>query len=107
MTVYARVTTVEIDPVRVDIAEAVEMYERDVVPALRELDGYCGAYVFTNPDGKALLVAFWETEEQAETNAGAGFYPETLARYATIFRAPPGRDRYRVAFADTPVGVLT
>ena len=107
MTVYARVTTVELDPVRMDIDDAVAMYEREVVPALRELDGYCGAYVFTNPDGKALLVAFWETEEQAETNAGAGFYPETLARYATIFRAPPGRDRYRVAFADTPAGVLT
>ncbi|HEU5211388.1 MAG TPA: hypothetical protein VFU10_01325 [Gaiellaceae bacterium] len=107
MTVYARVTTVELDPVRIDIDDAVEMYEREVVPALRELDGYCGAYVLTNPDGKALLVAFWATEKQAETNPGAGFYPETLARYATIFRAPPGRDRYRVAFADTPVGVLT
>lgn len=107
MTVYARVTTVEIDPIRIDIAEAVEMYENDVVPALRELDGYCGSYVFTNPDGKALLVAFWETEEQAEVNPGAGFYPETLARYATVFRAPPGRDRYEVAFADTPLGVVS
>jgi hypothetical protein len=100
MTVYARVTTVEIDPVRIDVDEAVQMYEHDVVPALQELDGYCGAYVFTNPDGKALLISFWETEEQAEANAGAGFYPETLARYATIFRAPPGRERYGVAFAD-------
>jgi len=98
--VYARVTTIEIDPVRIDVDAAVRMYEDDVVPALQELDGYRGAYVFTNPDGKALLISFWETEEQAEANAGSGFYPEMLARYATIFRAPPGRERYGVALVD-------
>ena len=105
MTVYARVTTVELDPVRMDIDDAVAMYEREVVPALRELDGYCGAYVLTNPDGKALLVAFWATEKQAETNAGAGFYPDTLTQYATLFKSPPGRDRYLVAYVDDPAHV--
>jgi hypothetical protein len=101
---YARVTMLEIDPLRIDIADAVALYERDVVPALRELEGYLGCRVLTTPEGKALIVTFWETDEQAETRLPAGFYPDTLARYATLYKSPPGRDRYLVAFEDAPLG---
>ena len=34
-----------------------------------------------------------------------GFYPETLARYMTLFAAPPGRDHYEVVVADLPAPV--
>jgi heme-degrading monooxygenase HmoA len=74
---------------------------------LREVDGYEGAYVLANPDGKALLMTFWETEDQADAQADTGLYAELLARFAAIFRAPPGRERYAVAVADQPVGAGT
>jgi hypothetical protein len=101
---YARVTMLEVDPLRIDIDDAVALYRRDVLPELHEQPGYEGAYVFTTPEGKALLLTFWETEEQAEANAADGFYSETLSRFATLFKAPPGRDRYLVALEDAPLG---
>ena len=102
---YARVTLIEIDTLRIDMDDAVALYEREVVPLMRELDGYSGCKVLTTPEGKGLIVTFWETEEQAETRPPAGFYPDTLARYATLFKSPPGRDRYEISYVDEPAGV--
>jgi hypothetical protein len=86
---------------------AVEMYRHEVLPALRAQTGYAGTLVLTTPDGKGVLVSLWETAEAAEADAPTGFYPETLERYMTIFRSPPGRERYEVALADLPVSADT
>ena len=102
---YARVTQLEIDTTRIDMDEAVRLFRAEVLPALRDQEGYDGTYVLANPDGKALLLTFWETEEAAEAQATTGFYAEQLARFAAIFRSPPGRDRYAVLVADQPVGI--
>ena len=101
---FARVTQLEIDTTRIDLDDAVQLFRAEVLPAIRELEGYDGTYVLANPDGKALLLTFWETEEAAEANAPTGQYSEHLAQYAAIFRAPPGRERYAVLVADQPVG---
>ena len=102
---HARVTQLEIDTTRMALDEAVRLFNEQVLPGLREQEAYEGTYVLANPDGKALLVTFWETEEAAEAQAGTGFYAEQLARFAAIFRSPPGRDRYEVLVSDRPVGV--
>jgi hypothetical protein len=44
----------------------------------------------------------WDTEEQANVGGMTGFYAETLARYVTLFAAPPGRERYEVLVVDVP-----
>jgi hypothetical protein len=102
---HARVTQLEIDTTRIEIDEAVQMFRNEVLPELWDLEAYAGTYVLANPDGKALLLTFWETQEAAEAQAGTGFYAEQLARFAAIFRSPPGRDRYAVVVADQPVGI--
>ena len=102
---FARVTMLEVDPLRIDVDDAVALFRRDVYPELHEQPGYEGAYVFTTPEGKALLVTFWAREEDAEAHAVDGFYSETLSRFAMLFGSPPGRDRYLVAFEDAPLGV--
>ena len=104
---HARVTQLEIDTTRIDMEDAVQLFRAEVLPAVREQEGYDGTYVLANPDGKALLLTFWETEDQAEANAPTGQYSEHLAQYAAIFAAPPGRDRYAVLVADQPVGAGT
>jgi hypothetical protein len=101
---FARVTMLEVDPLRIDIEDAVALFRRDVYPELREQPGYEGAYVLTTPEGHALLVTFWATGEDAEAHAADGFYSETLSRFAMLFSSPPGRDRYLVAFEDAPLG---
>ena len=102
---HARVTQLEIDTTRIEMDDAVQMFREAVLPELRDQEEYAGTYVLANPDGKALLLTFWETEEAAEAQAGTGFYAEQLARFAAIFRSPPGRDRYAVAVADQAVGI--
>ena len=102
---YARVTQLELDTTRITLDEAVEMFRAEVLPQLRELPEYDATFVLANPDGKALLLTFWETEEAAEANAPTGQYSEHLAQYAAIFRAPPGRERYAVLVADQPVAI--
>ena len=102
---HARVTQLEIDTTRIDMDYAVQLFRAEVLPALREQEGYGGTYVLANPDGKALLLTFWKTQEAAEAQRETGFYAEQLERFAAIFRAPPGRGRYAVLVADQPVGI--
>ena len=102
---HARVTQLEIDTTRIEMDHAVELFRAEVLPALREQEDYGGTYVLANPDGKALLLTFWETEGAAEAQRETGFYAEQLERFAAIFRAPPGRDHYAVLVADQPVGI--
>jgi len=106
--VVARATVAEIDAVRMSVAKAVELFQESVVPALRDQDGYEGAYVLLSDEGKALVLTFWETEEAAEAGlAGArSFYDRQVDKFMTIFRSSPGRELYRVALADAPLGTI-
>jgi heme-degrading monooxygenase HmoA len=104
----ARVTVAEIDPVRMSVAKAVDLFGASVVPALREQDGYEGVYVLLSDEGKVLVLAFWESEEAADAGLAGGrsFYAEQIEKFVTIYRSPPGREMYRVALADAPAGAI-
>lgn len=99
---YARVTLVEVDTVRSSLEHALGLYTEQVVPLLREQEGYQGVICMDTPEGKALVITLWETAEQAETEAEGGLYSDVLARFVTLFKVPPGRGSYRIAYADTP-----
>src|SRR6266545_5808514 len=81
---YSRVTQLEIDTVRIDLDDALVAFYDRVVPSLREQDGYEGAYVLATSEGKAILITFWETAEQA---AETPFYGSQIAEFATFFRS--------------------
>jgi heme-degrading monooxygenase HmoA len=101
----ARTTLAEIDAVRMSVDDAVELFRESVLPALREQAGYQGSYVLLSPEGKALVLTFWETEEAADAGIAGGrsFYAKQIEKFVTIYRAPPGRETYDVVLADTPV----
>jgi heme-degrading monooxygenase HmoA len=94
----------EIDPVRMGIDEAVELFRESVIPALHEQPGYEGVYVLLSPEGQALVLTFWESEEDADAGlAGSrSFYSEQVEKFMTLYRAPPGRETYRVVVAEEP-----
>ncbi len=98
---HARVTLLEIDTLRAKVDDLVEEFRRAVLPQLRAQPGYRGVYVLTTDEGKGLLVSLWDTAEQAGTDSG-GWYTDTLAEYTTVFRSPPGRERYEVTVVDSP-----
>ena len=99
---HARVTLLEIDTVRMDMDAALERFRADVLPVLREQPGYEGVYVLSTPEGKGLLLSLWSSPEDAEASVASGYYGDQLAKFATLFRAPPGREHYRVVLADAP-----
>ena len=103
---YARVTLVELDPLRMSVSAAVEQFRRTVLPELEKQVGYDGAYALATPDGKAMVITFWASREIAEANIASGYYEGQLAKFATVFRSPPGRELYDVVLADTPAAVL-
>ncbi len=100
----ARATMAEIDPVRMGVDEAVELFRESVLPALHEQPGYEGVYVLLSPEGQALVLTFWENEEEADAGiAGSrSFYSEQVEKFVTLYRAPPGRETYRVVVAEEP-----
>jgi len=103
---YSRVTLLEIDTLRTTVDEAIRLFEEHVLPQLREQEGYEGVIVLSNPDGKAMLVSVWATEEDAI--ASAAFATGALDQFVTLFRSPPGREQYEVLFAEMPgVGVAS
>jgi heme-degrading monooxygenase HmoA len=101
----ARATIAELDPVRMSVERAVEIFEESVVPALQEQDGYEGVYVLVSPQGQALVLTFWRDDEAADAGLAGGrsFYAEQVEKFVTIYRSPPGRETYDVLVADAPV----
>jgi hypothetical protein len=97
---YSRVTLLEVDTVRTDIEEALEGYRTEVLARLRDRPGYEGAFVLLNPEGQGLILTLWRSEE--EMAATADIAGEAVERFATVFKAPPGRERYEVRLADVP-----
>jgi hypothetical protein len=96
---YARVTLVEIDTLRTSVDEATAVFVDEVLPTLRERPGFEGTLLLATPEGMGMVVTFWETEPAAAPDEA---YSSTLERYVTMFRAPPGRESYRVTLADLP-----
>jgi hypothetical protein len=101
----ARVTLAEIDPVRVNVEDAVEVFRESVLTALDDEPGFEGAYVLLSPEGKVLVLTLWASNEDAVRGLRSGFYGDQLLKFVTIFRSPPGRDTYNVVVAEAPAGI--
>jgi hypothetical protein len=104
---FARLTLLEIDTVRTDVDSALEIFQTEIVPDLKKQPGYLGVLALSTPSGAGAVLSFWDSAEAAESGGITGFYPEVLERYMTIFKSPPGRERYEVAFAQLPMTVRT
>jgi heme-degrading monooxygenase HmoA len=98
----ARATLAEIDVVRMRLDDAVQLFEESILPALEERDGFEGVYVLVTPEGKALVLTFWDTKEAADAGLTNGFYAAQVEKFVTVFRSPPGRETYEVVLARTP-----
>ena len=97
---FSRVTLLEIDTLRVDIDDILDRFQTEVMPRVRELPGYEGVVVLVTPEGKGMVVSFWDTENAVEASAGVA--ASAVEEFVTVYRAPPGREHYRVAFAELP-----
>jgi heme-degrading monooxygenase HmoA len=99
-----RVTEAEIDVVRTNPADAIALFEKSVVPALREEEGYLGCYVLLSEEGKVLVLSFWTSDDAARATRLSGFYAEQVEKFSdlVVYRQAPGREAYDVVVAETP-----
>ena len=72
--------------------------------SLRFVPEAAGCYVLTTAEGKALVMTLWSDEEAADAGLASGHYSDQVAKFATFFRSPPGRDTYDVGIAEAPLG---
>jgi len=103
-----RATEAEIDVVRTNPSDGVALFERSVLPALREQGGYEGCYVLLSEQGKMLVLTFWESEAAAAETRGSGFYEEQVEKFSEIvvYRQEPGRESYDVVVAEAPEAAM-
>jgi heme-degrading monooxygenase HmoA len=103
-----RATEAEIDVVRTSPSDAVELFKASVIPALHEQEGYEGCYVLLSPEGKMLVLSFWESDEAARATRLSGFYHEQIEKFGDLvfYRATPGREAYDVVVAEAPQEVV-
>ena len=97
---HARVTLFEIDTLRVGLDEALEIFRNRVLPRLRAHPSCLGVMALDTPDGKGMLLTFWETEAAASESVETGFYDEQLAEFTMFLRQPPGREHYEVVLQE-------
>lgn len=102
---YARVTLIELDTVRISVDAALAEFRAGVLPLLQQHPGYRGLQVLVTDEGRALLMSLWDTAEAADASPENSFYSKVLADYAMLFKAPPGRERYEVVLSDLAVDV--
>jgi len=65
-------------------------------------EGYEGVCVLATPEGKAMVITFWESAEASEAEVQSGFYAEQVQKFVTFYRAVPGREGYDVVIAEMP-----
>ncbi len=94
---YASVTTVQSQPGKLE--EGLSIWRDSLAPLIKELPGFKGLYVLTNPDkGKAMSVVLYETEADAEATQTSGKFQEYVAMFgATIVPESVVRDGYEVS----------
>lgn len=94
---FARTTLFEIDTLRISLDDALKRFREKVVPRLEAMPACRGVLVLETPDGRGMLVTFWESAEAADQTVETGFYDEQVAEFLMFLKQPPGREHYEVA----------
>ena len=64
---HARVTTIQIDPARID--DAIRQLEEQDLARWKELDGFKSATILVDRDsGKVTGITYWESREQMDAS---------------------------------------
>lgn len=92
---YARVTTVQIQPGKQD--ELLTLLRDTVVPMAQHQPGFRGIFLMSDPrTGKGMSVSLWETEADLINGETSGYLQEVRAQTSAFYVMPPFREVYEV-----------
>ena len=93
---YCRAVTVQLLPGKTQ--EAIDLYEKSVVPVAKQQNGFRGAYLMTDAaTGKGISISVWDTQDDMVLGERSGYYQQQLAKFRTLFAADPVTERYELA----------
>ena len=92
---YARITTVNVKPDKLN--EATDLFEKSVVPAAKDRDGFRGILLLVDKStGKSLSIALWESEQDMKAGETSGYLQEQYSKFSAHFTSPPEPAPYEV-----------
>lgn len=93
---FARMTTVT---VAIDkIAEVTRIYEQSILPALKPVTGFQGAYLCTDQStGEGISLTFWTSEKDAIAYEQSGLYTQLVENLRPFFTSQPILKSYQVS----------
>lgn len=99
---FARVTFFGIDTLKISPDDALELFKKLVVPETTKQEGYQGMYVIRTPEGKGMIISFWNSKEAAMSGVLSGYYDEQVRKFLSFYGSVPGREHYEVVLEDMP-----
>ncbi len=93
----ARVTYIDGEPDRID--DVIGQVESDVLPTLKDQDGFKGFTVLADrSSGRLIGISFWESEADVQASGGgSGYYRQRMADFAGLLVSPPTTTTHEVA----------
>ena len=90
---YARVTTFQIEPAKLD--EALEVSRSSILPTMKQQQGFKGVLTLLDRQtGKATSITLWETESDLKAGESNGYYQQQVSKLASFVAAQPARESY-------------
>ena len=99
---HARVITFEVHA-RPALDDAQEAFERLVVPEMRRLPGYDGAYLMREGSTRGTIVMLWETEDTLQSGEATPGLSEQMTRLRPLLGQHPAYTTCEVGYADHPL----
>ena len=99
---HVRAATVQIQSGKMQ--EAIDIYNKAVVSAIKAQKGYQGAYLMTDASsGKALSITIWESEaDMMAGESSGGYYQQQIAKFASVFDGAPSLEHYELSSENSP-----
>jgi heme-degrading monooxygenase HmoA len=96
---FARTTTMQLKIAFID--DALEVYTNSIVPAAQAQKGFVELkFLLDRNSGKAIAIAFWETEEDARANEQSLYYQEQIIKLMSFYAYPPIKEGFEVYFKE-------
>jgi heme-degrading monooxygenase HmoA len=92
---HARVTTVQLQPDKMD--DAIAIYQNEVLTVIKAQPGNRGVYLFTDRStGNGVSITLWTSEAEATAYESGGTYHQLVNKLRDLFAAPPTLATYDV-----------
>jgi hypothetical protein len=93
---YARVTTTQFSPYRLD--EAIHTARERTVPAAQQQGGFKGYLMFVDRStGKGITITLWEEESDREvTGPKSAYYREAIGHMVPLLEAAPTVEDFEI-----------